>query len=78
VLLVKRPVGRYRKNRMKDCLEDGSGKKKSAKAKDKQRNYFEDSLGAQIVKSWVIGRIAQNATSMEQRKCNVLVTKIVT
>jgi hypothetical protein len=39
-------------------------------AKRKQRNYFEASLGAQIVASWIIGRIAQNATSMEQRKDN--------
>jgi hypothetical protein len=28
-------------------------------AKRKQRNYFEASLGAQIVASWIIGRIAQ-------------------
>jgi hypothetical protein len=49
-----------------------------AKRKKKQRNSFEDSLDAQIVASWVIGRIAQNATSMEQRKDNVLVTETMT
>jgi hypothetical protein len=48
-----------------------------AKIKKKQRNCFEASLDAQIVESWAIGRIAQNATSMEQRKCNVLVTKLL-
>jgi hypothetical protein len=46
--------------------------------KKKQKNYFQDSLGAQIVENWVIGRIIQNATSIEQRKDNVLVTKIIT
>jgi hypothetical protein len=46
--------------------------------KKKQRNCFEDNLDAQIVKSWVIGRIAQNATSMGQRKGNIIVNKIVT
>jgi hypothetical protein len=52
--------------------------RKMAKRKKKQRNSFEDSLDAQIVASWVIGRIAQNATSMEQRKDNVLVTETMT
>jgi hypothetical protein len=49
-----------------------------AKRKKKQRNSFEDSLDAKIVVSWVIGRITQNATSMEQRKYNVLVTETIT
>jgi hypothetical protein len=48
------------------------------KRKKKQRNCFEDSLDAQIVECWAIERIAQNATSMEQRKCTFLVTKIIT
>jgi hypothetical protein len=38
--LVKRPVGRQRKNRMKGYLEDGSGKKKS----DKERKNKETIL----------------------------------
>jgi hypothetical protein len=32
------------------------------KRKKKQRNYFDDSLDAQIMESWVIERIVQNAT----------------
>jgi hypothetical protein len=38
--LVKRPVGRQRKNRMKGYLEDGSGKKKSDKEKEKTKKLF--------------------------------------
>jgi hypothetical protein len=76
--LVKRPVGQQRKNRIKGCVEGGSGKKKVAKIKKKQRNCFDASLGAQIVASWIIGRITQNAISMEQRKGKVHVTEIIT
>jgi hypothetical protein len=31
----KRPVGRQRKNRMKECFEGGSGKKPETKCKNK-------------------------------------------
>jgi hypothetical protein len=47
-------------------------RRKMANRKKKQRNCFEDSFDTQIMESWVIGRIAQNATSMEQRKGNAL------
>jgi hypothetical protein len=37
--LVKRPVGRQRKNRMKGCLEGGSGKKKSGKERKTKKLF---------------------------------------
>jgi hypothetical protein len=46
--------------------------------REKQRNCLEDSFNAQIVESWVIGRIAQNATSMELRNVIALVTTLTT
>jgi hypothetical protein len=39
--LVKRHVGRQRKNRMNDCFEGGSGKKKSDKEKEKTKKLFQ-------------------------------------
>jgi hypothetical protein len=38
--LVKRPVGRQMRNRMKGCFEGGSGKKKSGKEKEKTKKLF--------------------------------------
>jgi hypothetical protein len=37
--LVKRPVGRQRKNRMKCCLDGGSGKKKSGKERKTKKLF---------------------------------------
>jgi hypothetical protein len=44
-LLVKRPVGRQKKNRMKGCMEGGSGKKKSDKEKEKTKKLFRGQFG---------------------------------
>jgi hypothetical protein len=49
-----------------------------AKRKKKQRNYFEGSFDAQIVESWIIERITQNATSLEQRKGTIFVSTLIT
>jgi hypothetical protein len=40
--LVKRLVGRQRKNRMKVCLEVGTGTKKSGKEKEKTQKLFQE------------------------------------
>jgi hypothetical protein len=53
-------------------------RRKVTKRKKKQKKCFKDSFDAERVESWVIGRIAQNSTSIEQRKGNVLVTETIT
>jgi hypothetical protein len=40
--LSKRPVGRQRKNRIKDCLEGGSSKKPSANEKEKEKKLIRE------------------------------------
>jgi hypothetical protein len=66
--LGRRKVGRQRKNRIKGCIEGGSGKKTSANKTEKARKLSVENSSVQIVMSWGIEKIALSVPSMVPRK----------
>jgi hypothetical protein len=65
--ILKRAVGRQRKNRMKGCLEGGSSKKLSGNETEKAKKIVASS-SVQIINSWAIEKIAQSVHLMGPKR----------
>jgi hypothetical protein len=70
--LTRRKVRRQRKNRIKGCLEGGSGKKTSANESEKAKKLVRGKFKCPTIMSLGIEKIQQSVPSMVKGKYSLL------